>query len=149
MMQHLWTYVRNFNRSEFACKCGTAPETADLMNPRLVFALDSLRALVGRPFIINSAYRTEAWNKLQKGAPASAHLEGLAVDIKTSAGGNFRKFTDLEKKDLLLYARKLGFTGIGISPSFVHLDMRARHASWRYQGARTIAIPLGDEIKYI
>jgi len=113
------------------------------MSPRVVFALDALRGLLGRPMVINSAVRTPEWNRLQGGAPASAHLTGEAVDIGTA------RWSPDDKRDLLLYARKLGFTGIGVASSFVHLDVKPRVASWRYQGNRTIAIPIGDEVKYI
>ena len=143
MMQNLWPYIRHFNRSEFACKCGTAPDSADLMNPRLVFALEALRSLVGRPFVVNSAYRTKEHNQLISGAPNSAHLTGEAVDIST------HRWSPNDKRDFLLYARKLGFTGIGVAKTFIHIDIKARWASWRYEGQKTIAIPLGDEIKYI
>jgi uncharacterized protein YcbK (DUF882 family) len=142
-MKELWKYTRHFSRDEFACKSGTSPDSADLMSPRLVFALDALRALVGRPFTINSAYRTAEWNKLQGGALSSAHLTGEAVDISTA------RWSYEDKRDLLLYARKLGFNGIGVADTFVHLDVKPRVASWHYQGHKTIAIPLGNELKYI
>ncbi len=142
-MKNLWPYIRNFKRDEFACKCGTEPDSADLMSPRVVFALDALRGLLNRPMVINSAYRTAAWNKAQGGAPASAHLMGEAVDISTE------RWSVDDKRDLLLYARKLGFNGVGVARSFIHLDIKPRVASWRYDGHKTIAIPIGDEIKYI
>jgi zinc D-Ala-D-Ala carboxypeptidase len=142
-MKDLWPYIRNFRRSEFACKSGDAPDTADLMSIRLVFALDSLRSLIYKPFIINSAYRTKAHNEAIGGAPASAHMTGEAVDIRTVGWGVE------DKRDFIIYARKLGFTGVGIAPTFIHIDIKPRIASWIYRDGKTIAIKLGDEVKYI
>jgi hypothetical protein len=38
--------------------------------------------LIGRPRIINSAYRNPARNRSVGGAPGSKHLEGIAVDLR-------------------------------------------------------------------
>jgi zinc D-Ala-D-Ala carboxypeptidase len=147
-VRNLWPYIRNFKRHDFACKSGTEPDSADLMKPRVVLALDALRDLLGRSVVINSAVRTPAHNRAVGGAPASAHLTGEAVDIKTNTGKGYAKFTRQQRIDLIVYARKLGFTGIGVSPVFIHLDMKPRTAAWIYQQGRTVAIPLGDETKY-
>ncbi len=112
------------------------------MSPRVVLALDALRGLLGRSIVINSAMRTPDWNRQQGGAPASAHLTGEAVDIGTA------RWTPEQRRDLMLYARKLGFNGIGVANAFIHLDVKPRIAAWRYQGNRTIAIPVGDEVEY-
>jgi uncharacterized protein YcbK (DUF882 family) len=136
-----WQYVKNFKRHEF-----DSPDkegSGDLMNPVLVYRLDALRELVKRPFTINSGYRSLEHNKKIGGAPKSAHIEGLAVDIST------RKWSDAEKRDLVLYARQLGFNGVGIAPTFIHLDFKPRLASWIYKGGRMEAIALGTETKYV
>ena len=44
-----WDNIRFFKPSEF--------ESPELMNPELIYALDALRAKVGRPFIVHSSYR--------------------------------------------------------------------------------------------
>jgi uncharacterized protein YcbK (DUF882 family) len=136
-----WQYVRNFKRHEF-----DSPDkegSGDLMNPLLVYRLDAIRELVKRPFTINSGYRTQEHNKTVGGAPKSAHVEGLAVDIST------RRWSDAEKRDLVLYARQLGFNGVGIAPTFIHLDCKPRLASWIYKGRGQEAIPLGKEVEYL
>lgn len=113
------------------------------MSARLVYMLDALRGLMGKPLSINSGYRTAEHNKSVGGAPGSAHVTGEAVDIGT------RGWTERERIDLVLYARKLGFTGVGIGSSFIHIDMKARVASWHYVGGRYVSHSLGDELKYI
>jgi uncharacterized protein YcbK (DUF882 family) len=137
----IWQHVRNFKRHEF-----DSPDkegSGDLMNPLLVYRLDALRELIKRPFTINSGYRSPEHNKKIGGAPKSAHVEGLAVDIST------RKWSDADKRDLVLYARQLGFNGVGIAPTFIHLDQRPRLASWIYKGGRQEAIALGTETQYV
>ncbi len=113
------------------------------MDARTVYSLDALRSLLGRPFTINSAYRTAEHNKTVGGSPKSAHLDGLAVDIST------RGWNEADKIDLIVYARKLGFNGVGIAPTFIHLDQKPRVASWIYQGHKTLPIALGSESKYV
>lgn len=49
---------------------------------RLATFLEQVRLIVGRPVIINSAYRSPAVNKLVGGQPNSQHLLGLAADIR-------------------------------------------------------------------
>jgi hypothetical protein len=44
-------------------------------------ALEKVRALLGKPIIISSGYRSPELNKAVKGAIDSAHIYGLAVDF--------------------------------------------------------------------
>lgn len=136
-----WQYVKNFREEEFA-----SPDLAgsgNRMDALTVYRLDALRELIKRPFVINSGYRTPEHNRKIGGAPRSAHVEGLAVDI------SIRKWSHEEKKDLVLYARQLGFNGVGISPTFIHLDRKERLASWIYKGRGQESIPLGKEVEYL
>ncbi|MBY0241765.1 MAG: DUF882 domain-containing protein [Burkholderiaceae bacterium] len=48
---------------------------------RVAGVLEQIRALVGKPVMVSSGYRSPALNKAVGGAPASGHLDGLAVDI--------------------------------------------------------------------
>jgi len=141
MHSNLWQEVKHFRQNEFDSE--DRPGSGINMKPRVVFMVDALRGLLGRSFRVNSGFRTPEHNRAEGGAPQSAHLTGEAVDIGT------RGWTERERCDLVLYALKLGFSGIGIAKTFVHLDVKARRASWRYSGGKTIAIPVGDELKYI
>jgi zinc D-Ala-D-Ala carboxypeptidase len=48
---------------------------------RVAGVLEQVRTLVGKPVMVSSGYRCPALNKAVGGAPASAHLDGLAADI--------------------------------------------------------------------
>lgn len=54
----------------------------------LQFFLDSLREKIGRPIIVNSAFRSPAVNKAVSGADNSYHLRGLAADIRLADNPN-------------------------------------------------------------
>lgn len=84
------------------------------MNEDFLKLLDRIRADAGIPFIINSGYRTQAHNTAIGGTPNSAHLRGLAVDIR--AVGGKAKFI------IVSTALKHGINRIGIGSTFIHLD---------------------------
>jgi hypothetical protein len=48
---------------------------------RLAGVLEQVRALVGRPIVVTSGYRSKAVNKAIGGSTTSAHMSGLAADI--------------------------------------------------------------------
>lgn len=48
----------------------------------LALEFEAIRALCGhQPLLVTSGYRTPAWNRAIKGARASQHLEGRALDL--------------------------------------------------------------------
>lgn len=51
---------------------------------RLSEGLERVRAMVGEPIIILSGYRCPALNKAIGGSKHSAHMDGLAADIRAS-----------------------------------------------------------------
>jgi len=104
--------TKNFKLSEFICKEGKY-ETM-IPDMELVYKLQQLRDEIGKPIKIVSAYRSPAYNQKCGGSPKSQHKLGKAVDIQIAK--NFDYVVDV--------ARKLGFTGIGIYDTFVHLDIR-------------------------
>jgi zinc D-Ala-D-Ala carboxypeptidase len=114
----------HFSRSEFAChgngKAGHPPHpvTVDL---ELVGRLELLRSKKGgRPLRIVSGHRCAWWNRRVGGARSSQHLVGRAADIPPGYA------TESE-------ARSVGFKGVGTKGAWaVHVDTRARAASWRY-----------------
>lgn len=83
--------------------------------PEFVDWLDGVRHSCGFPFIITSGFRTPEQNKRIGGAPNSAHLRGLAVDLA---------ITDSDKRyTLLKEALSANVPRIGIGETFVHLDI--------------------------
>lgn len=82
-------------------------------DPMTAMRFECLRAAWGKPLVINSGYRTPAHNKRIGGAPNSAHLKGRATDIR---------MPEKDQEAFIALARKMGYTGIGRYPTFVHLD---------------------------
>lgn len=86
------------------------------MDKQLLFNLDLLRSLYGKPISINSAYRKPSDEILKGRSGKSLHCFGKAVDI--SCSDSFERFR------LVSLAMDCGFTGIGIGKNFIHLDIR-------------------------
>jgi hypothetical protein len=123
---------------ELACKDAIrTPYPADWRSTRaiaLAEAFEALRAVVGLPLVILSAYRTSAHNKKVGGAKNSQHVQGRALDIRPPKGWTVH--------DLAAAAQDIpGIHGVGIYPTqgFVHIDVRpplpgGRVAVWRDGG---------------
>ena len=79
-----------------------------------------------KPLTITSAARCKQRNATVGGAPASKHLDGIAADVACTNGQ--------ERYKLLKLAYHLGFTGLGLHPKFLHLDIRpvAEAVTWFY-----------------
>lgn len=103
---------RHFKLSEFDSP--DIPNSGVNMDFDFLDKLDKLRHMCGFPFVVNSGYRSKAYNQVVRGEYNSAHLRGLAVDIRCKT--SFERFTIVQN------ALKLGFKRIGIYPTFVHLD---------------------------
>ena len=112
---------KDFNMQEFEC---THPDHRHVrVDEELVKKLQKLRDRVGKPLIINSAYRCPERNKQVGGAENSQHLYGKAADINLK---NLAFSADMMEK----FAEEIGFDGIGKYNSFVHLDVRGTPARW-------------------
>lgn len=111
---------KNFKVKEFACKDGSDPV---FISPELVEVLQKIRDHFNKPVTINSAYRTASHNKREGGAVYSQHLYGTAADIKVSG---------VSPKEVARYAETLlnGRGGIGIYPTFTHIDVRKDKSRW-------------------
>lgn len=96
----------------------------------LAKAFERIRALCGFPLIVNSAYRTAVYNDRIGGAAKSQHVEGRALDLCPSPNTKPNR----QKLKMAAYkARDEGlFRGIGVYPSFIHIDIRqGRAVTWR------------------
>ena len=118
---------KNFSRSEFACKgtncCGhSAP-----VHPELISALQALRDQLNLPLSITSGFRCNRHNESVGGAARSFHTLGMAADVACPDGLTAE---DLARAAETIPAFQQG--GIGIYPSWVHLDVRTTgKARWR------------------
>lgn len=108
--------TEHFKRKELACPC-----CGDLiLHPAFMAALEELRALVGAPIIVNSAYRCANHNHDVNGRPRSMHRLGRAADIRVLG---------LSPTELAEYAARVdAFANGGIGTyqtrGFVHVDCR-------------------------
>ena len=102
-----------FTREEFACQYTGENEISD----RLLLKLDLLRARCGFPFVITSGYRSEDHPIEAKKEKAGTHAQGIAADIRARNGN--------ERYTIVQEAIKLGFNGVGVARTFIHVDSRA------------------------
>ncbi|SET58474.1 Peptidase M15 [Natronincola peptidivorans] len=112
--------AKNFQLWEFQCRGGTQLVKLD---HRLLKKLQQLRDRVGGPVNLTSGYRTLEHNRQVGGSPNSQHMLGRAADIKVPG---------YSPEAIGQMAEELGFTGIGIYPTFTHVDVRTTAPSrWR------------------
>lgn len=104
--------LRYFKVSDFDCQ-----ETGEnRMSEEFLYRLDKLRHICGFPFIVTSGYRSPNHSiEAAKAAPGT-HAQGIAADIAIPSG---------DKRYILIReAMAMGFTGIGVAKTFIHLDIR-------------------------
>lgn len=106
-----------FEPSELACK-GSGSLKLDL---RSAIRLDWLREKLGRPVVVNSAYRSPPYNAKVGGSQNSFHIHGKAFDL--------RYYQSSELVDLVEVALAVGFSGFGFYATFLHVDTGPRR-SW-------------------
>lgn len=100
----------------------------------LAHEFEAIRAMVGRPLVVLSGYRTPDWNRHVGGVPQSQHVQGRALDLRCPG----KTVEWLENRVRLRIAVPAGslIRGLGMYPTFVHVDVRpsVRLAVWN--GAR-------------
>jgi len=118
-MNHINTVKidRNFYLNEFECPCCHRV----MIHSKLLKLLVKLRNKIGQPVYINSGFRCVKENENVGGVLHSYHLLGMAADIYVR---------NMKTSDLLIYARMVGFMGIGFYPTFLHLDVRPIKSYW-------------------
>ncbi len=111
----------NFAVSELACKCGC---NSVKWEERFADMLQTLRERSGGPLIVRSGYRCPTHNSRIGGATRSRHMAGDAADVYSNIRSNF---------ELLKIAESMGFGGIGIGSTIVHVDTRPGRSRWYYR----------------
>lgn len=126
--------------SELACRDGS-PYPREWRSDRakaLAAAFEAVRAEYGGPINILSAYRSPEHNRAIGGARFSQHVEGRALDLSPSLSPRSlpRLIACVEQ-----IARQGMFIirGIGVYPSFVHMDIRNTDRIVRWTGGRPSA----------
>ncbi len=101
-----------FKESEFKCKCCGQVK----VNPELLELLDKIREEVNEPVYVTSGYRCEKHNEACGGKTKSQHMLGNAADIQVKG---------LTPKQLsVLIEEHFSPAGMGVYPTFVHVDVR-------------------------
>ena len=115
---------KHFSRWEVECKCGCGLMNID---PELLRFLDLLREELGRPLSISSASRCPTHNIKEGGKKNSAHLKGLAADLKVNGSR--------ERFQVISAVSACGITRIGIAKTFIHIDIdtsKPQEVIWLY-----------------
>lgn len=125
------TYISaNFRIREFACNDGS---DSVVISEELVEVLQKIRDHFGKAVVINSAYRTPAYNKKVGGAVNSQHVKGTAADIVVAG---------VDPLSVAQYAEFLmpSSGGIGVYQTFTHVDVRASRARWDNRSGKEVAV---------
>ena len=100
-----------FTNEEIECKCGCGFKKA---KPLFLSKMNKLRHDFGDPIYPTSWCRCGRHNITVGGSKTSSHPKGWACDILITS--------DLGKYRIVYFASKIGFRGIGIADTFIHLD---------------------------
>ncbi len=119
----------NFKVKEFRCKDGSDKILIDV--DFVKDRLQTIRDHFGAPVTVNSAYRTESYNKKVRGATNSYHLKGQAFDIVVKGH---------TPQEVARYAQTLGIPGIIQYSGFVHVDSRETKYWARDNGGKAVKV---------
>lgn len=112
-----------FRLVEFRCRCNRLGCDAKPMDLDFLKLLNQLREAWAFEMIIASGARCAVHNAEVGGAPDSMHLLGKAADIKANP---------TSAKAIASLAAKMGFGGIGVGKSLIHLDSGIDGRRWTY-----------------
>lgn len=132
--------VSNVGNTKVVVKNGVKTTYKNEFPPRALWpnivpvirVLDKLRREIGIALKISSAYRSPAYNAAIKGAKASQHLKFKAVDFMAYKPELRAKFNPRVLHRLAMRFRNEGRFkgGLGVYPTFVHIDTRGHNANW-------------------
>jgi len=87
------------------------------MSHEFIHRLDELREACGFPFVVTSGYRDPDKHPIElKKAKPGTHAQGIAADIWVNGGE--------QRRAVVENALQMGFGGVGVEKSFVHVDIR-------------------------
>ena len=115
--------TEHFKYSDFLCPCCDSLKITPGFY-RHVELLEKLRVTAGFPISVVSGYRCRTQNRTFAGGARSWHLL-FATDISPGDGSTEKLAT------LLTLADELGFGGIGLYETYIHLDLRPETMRWR------------------
>ena len=111
-----------FTEAELCCHCNQRAEgryddcPVHGVQEEAAAFIDRVREIIGRPVVLNCAFRCKQHNADQEGsAKNSAHIMGAAFDVRALSGR--------EKFEVIDAALKAGGTRFGTYKTFVHIDI--------------------------
>jgi uncharacterized protein YcbK (DUF882 family) len=111
--------TKSFNTLEFECRCTHDDCMETKIDMDHVNKLQEHRDKLKKSIHINSGYRCKKHNEDIGGSPKSQHMLGTATDIVV-----FDMFPSEVAKAFD------DFDGVGLYPTFVHVDSRGFKARW-------------------
>lgn len=120
--------TKNFNKSEFECKCGCEmPEDVMFEIQKLAAQLQTIRDFIRKPVKLTNAYRCPKHNKAVGGVSNSQHILGKAADIQIKdldTAEVYKTIDNLTEQGHILQG------GLGKYNTFTHYDIRKTKARW-------------------
>ena len=119
------TTARYFKDAEFRA-CTPSCSLQDMKQETMTM-LDLAREIAGIPFVLNSAYRSKAWERTKGRSGTSSHCKGCAVDIRCR--------TDANRWKIINALIAAGFSRIGIGSTYIHADNdfdKSQRVIWHY-----------------
>lgn len=104
---------------------------------RLAVEFERIRAVVGAPLVVASAYRTPEHNRAVGGARYSQHVQGYALDLVPPKGMTVAALLGFVKA--VASEADSAIRGIGLYRTFVHVDTRPGDRLVVWSGLRSAA----------
>ena len=128
--------------AELACRDGTGypREWRATRAAALGIEFERIRAAVGTPICVLSAYRTPDHNRRVGGARNSQHCQGRALDLQLPRGWTMDRFYRIVRE--IAGRSESLLAGLGRYPAFVHIDIPPLRADGRltaWRGSRAWA----------
>lgn len=117
--------AKYFKDAEFR-RCTPSCSLQD-MQQGMMKMLDLAREIAGIPFVLNSAYRSKAWELSKGRTGTSSHTKGMAVDIRCN--------TDANRYRIINALLAAGFSRIGVGRTYIHADndlSKTQRVIWHY-----------------
>lgn len=100
-----------FTEDEFKCNCGCGMDVKQELKDKA----NEAREKAGVPFVISSGARCPAWNRHERGAKNSKHMQGLAMDVRCT--------DSIARFKIVKALIEVGFTGLDIANTYIHGDI--------------------------
>ncbi len=113
----------HFLYSDFICPCCDRIKIVPGLYQHIAL-MEQMAELSGREILVTSGYRCKRHNREIGGAPGSWHLL-FATDITVDGGD------ETALSELYNMAVDIGFGGIGLYETHLHLDLRPDSVHWK------------------